>query len=48
MRFLLRDPGSPFLEVGPGKVLRGLLRTLDRGAECSQAGTVEEIEGITR
>jgi [acyl-carrier-protein] S-malonyltransferase len=47
MRYLLSDPGPPFLEVGPGKVLRGLLRAVDRKAECRPAGTSEEIEGIS-
>jgi [acyl-carrier-protein] S-malonyltransferase len=46
MRYLLNEPGPPFLEVGPGKVLRGLLRGLDRKAECRPAGTPEEIEEV--
>jgi len=43
MQRLLREPGGPFLEVGPGKVLRGLLRSIDRSATCSVAGTPEDL-----
>ena len=32
------------LEVGPGNVLRGLMRRIDRKVSVSGAGTVEEIE----
>ncbi len=46
MRLLLADPGPPFLEAGPGKVLKGLLRAVDRGAACESAGTPEEIEEV--
>ncbi len=47
MRLLLRDPGPPFIEVGPGKVLKGLLRAVDRGARCETAGEPSEIEEVT-
>lgn len=48
MRVLLRDPGPPFLEVGPGKVLKGLLRAIDREARCEAAGEPDEIEALGR
>ncbi len=47
MRLLLKDPGGPFLEVGPGKVLKGILRGIDRDAECGTAGDVGEIEAVS-
>jgi [acyl-carrier-protein] S-malonyltransferase len=46
MRALLASPGPPFLEVGPGKVLRGLLRSIDREAACGNAGDPEEIQEV--
>lgn len=34
MRYLLAQGFDQFYEVGPGRVLRGLLRRIDRGASC--------------
>jgi [acyl-carrier-protein] S-malonyltransferase len=48
MRLLLRDPGPPFLEVGPGKVLKGVLRAIDRGAECGAVGDMAELEAVSK
>jgi len=48
MRVLLASPGGPFLEVGPGKVLRGLLRSIDRDADCGNAGEPAEIEELLK
>jgi malonyl CoA-acyl carrier protein transacylase len=47
MRRLLADPGPPFIEVGPGKVLKGVLRAIDRGAACETAGEAAEIEAAS-
>ncbi len=46
MRRLIADPGGPFLEVGPGKVLKGLLRSMDREAECGSAGDPDGIDAV--
>ncbi|MHC4179279.1 MAG: ACP S-malonyltransferase, partial [Planctomycetota bacterium] len=37
MRFLLQDGFDEFHEVGPGRVLRGLLRRIDRSITCHSA-----------
>jgi len=46
VRHLLEDPGPPFLEVGPGKVLRGLLRAIDRRTPVQGVGGPEEIDTV--
>jgi [acyl-carrier-protein] S-malonyltransferase len=34
LRYLLADGYDQFCEVGPGRVLRGLLKRLDRKISC--------------
>jgi [acyl-carrier-protein] S-malonyltransferase len=34
MRYLLAQGYKQYYEIGPGRVLKGLLRRIDRGAEC--------------
>jgi [acyl-carrier-protein] S-malonyltransferase len=34
VRWLLAQGAGPFFEVGPGKVLKGLMKRIDRKAEC--------------
>jgi [acyl-carrier-protein] S-malonyltransferase len=34
MRLLLGEGVDQFYEVGPGRVLRGLLKRIDRGVSC--------------
>ncbi len=43
---LLADGFDTFIEVGAGSVLSGLVRRVDRGARCMQAGTVEQVEAV--
>lgn len=38
MRYLLGQGYSQFYELGPGRVLRGLLRRIDRQASCENVG----------
>lgn len=43
MRWLLAQGICEFLEIGPGRVLRGLLRRIDPSAGCRSIGTVQDI-----
>ena len=38
MQLLIKDGVSRFFEIGPGNVLSGLMRRIDRSAECLHAG----------
>jgi len=46
MQKLIDNGYGPFIEVGPGKVLKGLLRQIDRKVVCMSAGNIEEIDKI--
>jgi [acyl-carrier-protein] S-malonyltransferase len=46
LRFLLDAGIAEFYEVGAGKVLRGLLRSVDRDASCTTLGPAESLAGI--
>jgi [acyl-carrier-protein] S-malonyltransferase len=46
MNNMLADGFNSFVEAGPNKVLKGLLKRIDRKAECLNAGTVEEINSL--
>ncbi len=46
IRRLLDDGFDTFVEVGTGSVLCGLIRRIDRGATCYQAGTVESVDKV--
>ncbi len=48
MRTLIKAGAKEFVEVGPGNVLKGLLKRIDREVVCVSAGTVEAIEAIER
>jgi [acyl-carrier-protein] S-malonyltransferase len=43
MRFLLGEGPVEFFEVGAGTVLKGLLRSIDRGASCTSLGAAETV-----
>jgi len=44
MRALLENHESPLLEVGPGRVLMGLMRRIDRSARVKPVGSLEAME----
>ena len=44
VRKLAELGASRFLEIGPGNVLSGLIRRIERGAEARAMGTVEAVE----
>jgi [acyl-carrier-protein] S-malonyltransferase len=46
MRFVLDGGADEFYEIGAGKVLKGLLRSVDRSAECCTVGTAAEVESV--
>jgi len=43
---MVADGFDTFIEVGAGKVLSGLVRRVDRGVRCLQAGTVDQVEAV--
>lgn len=46
MERLLADGVTRFHEIGPGTVLRGLLKRIDRNGLCVSVGTVETVEKL--
>ncbi len=46
IRNMIDDGFEQFYEVGPGTVLKGLLRRIDRGKVCKSVGTVEELSQL--
>jgi len=46
VRFMVTEGVSGFIEVGPGKVLRGLLRRIDKTLPCQGSGDRESLEKL--
>jgi len=46
MRRLIAAGVDRYVEVGPGRVLGGLLRSIDRSLKAASAGTVERVEQL--
>ncbi len=46
VRSLLEWGATRFLEIGPGKVLTGLVRALDKQVECVPLGDVAQVEAF--
>jgi [acyl-carrier-protein] S-malonyltransferase len=44
MRLLIENKPTHFIEVGPGKVLCGLMRQIDRAQSCLNVGDVASLE----
>jgi [acyl-carrier-protein] S-malonyltransferase len=43
---LRRDGYDQFVEVGPGRVLAGLMRSTDRAASCTSVGSPRDVEDL--
>ncbi len=43
---MIADGVQRTFEVGPGKVLKGLQKRIDRGIPCTEIGTVENLENL--
>ncbi len=43
---MVKDGAGKFLEIGPGKVLKGLLKRIDRNVPCLEVGTSENINNL--
>jgi [acyl-carrier-protein] S-malonyltransferase len=43
---MIHDGFDSFIEAGPGNVLKGLLKRIDRNAHCDLCGTVEEVNNF--
>ena len=43
---MIADGFGRFYEIGPGKVLRGLHKRIDRSVPCTEIGTVENLEKL--
>lgn len=48
VQYMISRGIDTFVEVGPGKVLTGLLRKIDRSVTCHPVETPESIEGLLR
>jgi [acyl-carrier-protein] S-malonyltransferase len=46
MQLLIAEGATTFVEVGPGKVLSGLLRQIDRGQKCGQVDDPASLEKL--
>ena len=47
MRLLIARGIQTFVEVGPGKVLCGLMRQIDRGPKCANVGDEPSLHKTT-
>lgn len=47
MQNMIRDGANRFVEVGPGTILAGLLKRIDRHVECNSVGDLKSLEEVT-
>lgn len=47
MRLLIKDGVADFFEIGPGNVLKGLLRKIEKGVKVYNIGSAQDIAGGT-
>ena len=43
---MIKDGCQPFYEIGPGRVLKGLQKRINRKMACNEVGTTENIENL--
>ena len=43
---MISDGYDKFYEIGPGKVLRGLLKRINRSVSCQEIGTIDNLEKL--
>lgn len=43
---MIRDGFNSYVEIGPGNVLKGLLKRIDRDVVCELCGTAEQVESF--
>ena len=46
MRFLLDEGAEDLYEIGAGRVLKGLLRSIERSARCTSVGVPDTVEAV--
>jgi [acyl-carrier-protein] S-malonyltransferase len=46
MNWCVEQRAQKFIELGPGRVLRGLLRRIDRSLDCSSVNSLEKIQSL--
>jgi [acyl-carrier-protein] S-malonyltransferase len=47
VEYMLKDGVSNFIEIGPGRVLAGLIRRIDRGVNIINIGDAEAVKNLT-
>jgi [acyl-carrier-protein] S-malonyltransferase len=46
IQYMIKEGVSTFIEVGPGNVLSGLVKRIDKGAQVVNVGHLEELRGF--